>query len=231
MADKPENQPAETEKGFGTGLRAQLERRRGDEDKAVEPQGPTNVELRFELTARPAGGDAETVAISSPDLTELKSELEAAQRREAALRSRLDQQSAAYDGGMTFEKELANRAANLDAREAKLAEFEVDLEERERKVRDQKEVIEGEHARVADLQAELAAEQQHAAEQLEQAEARMQGLQNADREREKATSDLAKQLSGLAQREKKLERKETELDTRHRPAEARPPGRARQPQR
>ena len=102
MADKPENQAAETEKGFGTGLRAQLERRRGDEDKAVEPQGPTNVELRFELTARPAGGDAETIAIS-PDLTELKSELEAAQRREAALRSRLDQQSAAYDGGMSFE--------------------------------------------------------------------------------------------------------------------------------
>ena len=76
MADKPENQAAETEKGFGTGLRAQLERRRGDEDKVAEPQGPTNVELRFELTARPAGGDAEAVAIS-PDLTELKSELEA----------------------------------------------------------------------------------------------------------------------------------------------------------
>jgi len=132
MAEKPENQSEDTEKGFGTGLRAQLERRRGDEEGAVEKPGPTNVELRFELTARPAG-DHHEVAASNPDFAELKAELEAAQRREAALRSRLDQQAAAYDGGMSFEKELANRAANLDAREAKLAEFEVELEERAQK--------------------------------------------------------------------------------------------------
>ena len=180
MADKPENQPAETEKGFGTGLRAQLERRRSDEEHAEQPQASTNVELRLELTARPAS-DGEVV-VNGPDFTELKAELEAAQRREAALRSRLDQHAAAYDGGMSLEKELANRAANLDAREAKLAEFEVDLEERERKVRDQKEVIEAEHARVAEVQAELAAEQQLTAEQLEQAEARMRDIQHTNRE-------------------------------------------------
>ena len=80
MADKPENQPAETEKGFGTGLRAQLERRRGDEEeRGAEQQAPTNVELRFELTARPAG-DGEAVA-AGPELGALKAELEAAQRR------------------------------------------------------------------------------------------------------------------------------------------------------
>ena len=57
MSDTPEHQGAETEKGFGTGLRAQLQRRREGEDGAqAEAQGPTNVELRLELTARPAGG-------------------------------------------------------------------------------------------------------------------------------------------------------------------------------
>ena len=206
MADNPENQGAETEKGFGTGLRAQLERRRGDEEAGSEQPAPTNVELRFELTTR-AAADSDAV-VHGPDFAELKAELEAAQRREAALRSRLDQQAAAYDGGMSFEKDLANRAANLDAREAKLAEFEVDLEERERKVRDQKDVIETEHARVAELQAELAAEQQLAAEQLEQSDARMREVQNIERDREKASAGLAKQLSGLAQREQKLERRD-----------------------
>ena len=32
MSDTPENQGAETEKGFGTGLRAQLQRRREGDD-------------------------------------------------------------------------------------------------------------------------------------------------------------------------------------------------------
>ena len=54
MSDQPDNQGAETEKGFGTGLRAQLQRRRDGEDGQPEAAGATNVELRFELTARPA---------------------------------------------------------------------------------------------------------------------------------------------------------------------------------
>ena len=63
MSDTPENQGAETEKGFGTGLRAQLQRRREGDGTPVEAQGPTNVELRFELTARPAGGNGETIEV------------------------------------------------------------------------------------------------------------------------------------------------------------------------
>jgi hypothetical protein len=81
MSDKPDNQPAETEKGFGTGLRAQLQRRREDETQQGEA-GPTNVELRFELTARPAGDSLEAV-VGGPDVQALKAELEAAQAREA----------------------------------------------------------------------------------------------------------------------------------------------------
>jgi hypothetical protein len=73
MSDKPDNQGAETEKGFGTGLRAQLQRRREGEDVLPEATGATNVELRFELTARPAGDSLE--AVVSPDVEELKAEL------------------------------------------------------------------------------------------------------------------------------------------------------------
>src|SRR3989442_5460523 len=190
MPDKHENQPAETEKGFGTGLRAQLERRRSEDGRVPEQQqASTNVELRLELRATPAENEPPA---ADEEVGTLKAELEAAQRREAALRSRLDQHSAAFGDGMSSEMELEARAATLDVREAKLAEFEGELEERERKVLDQREVIEAEHARVAELQAELAADQQLAAEQLEQAEARMRQLQGADREREKATGELQK---------------------------------------
>ena len=37
MSDKPENQSAETEKGFGTGLRAQLQRRRTEDEEGGQP--------------------------------------------------------------------------------------------------------------------------------------------------------------------------------------------------
>ena len=93
MSDTPENQGAETEKGFGTGLRAQLQRRReGDDGTQGEAQGPTNVELRFELTARPASGDADR-GVVSPDVQALRVELEAAQAREASLREQLDRRA------------------------------------------------------------------------------------------------------------------------------------------
>src|SRR5947207_1101496 len=208
MPDKPENQPAETEKGFGHGLRAQLQRRREEDDDAQEA-APTNVELRFELTARPAGGEGESTVVSS-DMLGLKSELEAAQRREASLRLELEKRTEAFDEGITSEKDLMRRAATLDEREAKLAEFEVDLEDRERRVRDQREAIEEEHARVADLQAELAAEQQLAAEQMQQAEMKMREAANFDRSHDKARSDLAKKDAALDDRLKKLEKKESE---------------------
>jgi chromosome segregation ATPase len=206
MAETPEHKPAETEKGFGTGLRAQLQRRQ-EETEPAEAQGTPNVELRFELTARPSA-DAEPVAANA-DLSALKLELEAAQRREEALRLRLEKQTEAFDDGGSSHQELARRAATLDEREAKLSEFETTLEERERKVLAEREAIELEHARVAELQAEAAAEQQLALERQEQAEARLRGLKGADRDREKAKAELSKQFAALADREKKTERRES----------------------
>src|ERR671931_1015692 len=188
MPDKPENQAAETEKGFGTGLRAQLQRRREGDEGQADSTSPTNVELRLELTARPAGEVIE--ATVDPAVEALKAELEASKQREASLHDALNERAQAYDHNVTSEKQLAHRAATMDEREAKLAEFEVELEEREWRVRDQSEAIEAEEARLADLQAELAAEQALAAEQKEAAEKRLRDLQGADREREKAAGDL-----------------------------------------
>src|ERR1700749_4100088 len=129
MSDTPEHQGAETEKGFGTGLRAQLQRRREGEGEQAESQGSTNVELRLELTARP--GNGETIeAIVGPDVDGLRDELEAAHhgegvhKREAMLREQLQERSQAYDQNVGSEKELAHRASTLDEREAKLAEFQ-----------------------------------------------------------------------------------------------------------
>src|SRR6186997_240037 len=122
MSHTPEHQGAETEKGFGTGLRAQLQRRREGEGTEVETQGSTNVELRFELTARPATGDLIESVGGGPDVQALKDELEAAKAREATLRDQLQERSHAYDQNVGSEKELAHRAVTLDEREAKLAE-------------------------------------------------------------------------------------------------------------
>ena len=227
MSDTPENQGAETEKGFGTGLRAQLQRRReGEDGTPVEAQGSTNVELRFELTARPSNGET-LEAVVGPDVQALRAELEAAQAREATLRDQLQERSHTYEQNVGSEKELAHRALTLDEREAKLAEFEVELEERERRVRDQREAIEAEHARVADLQAELAAEQALAAEHQEAAEKRLRELQGADRQREKASTELTKARAALDDREKKLARKESEVATREQAGTARLDGRER----
>src|SRR5919204_2871039 len=210
MSDTPENQGAETEKGFGTGLRAQLQRRREGDGAPSEPPGPTNVELRFELTARPADGTVVDATVN-PDFEALRLELEAAHAREASLRDQLQVRSEAYDQNVGSEKELAHRAATLDEREARLAEFEVELEERERRVRDQREAIEAEHARMANAQAELAAEQALASEHREAAEARLHELEGADRQREKATNELAKSRAALEERERKLAKQEREL--------------------
>ena len=46
---------------FGTGLRAQLERKRDDPEAPRPAEAHPNVELRFELTARPADSEPFTV--------------------------------------------------------------------------------------------------------------------------------------------------------------------------
>src|SRR2546423_12464951 len=211
--DKDTNETKKKE--FGTGLRAQLERRREEPEATIQPVHQPNVELRFELTARPA--DAEPFTVTSDGATdELRKELAAAQAREAALTAALAEQQEVFEAGMESDQGLARRASTLDERDAKLAEFQAELEERERKVRDQRETIEAEHARLAELQAELAAEQQLSIERQEQAERKLNELKSFERDRSKFSHELEKQRKALTDREQKLSRAEQELEARER---------------
>ena len=76
-------------KEFGTGLRAQLERRREEPEAAPRADAQPNVELRFELTARPA--EAEPAGVEGNGaVKELRRELAAARAREQELRATLE---------------------------------------------------------------------------------------------------------------------------------------------
>src|SRR5919201_2921936 len=135
----------DTEKGFGTGLRAQLERRREADDDGSNEPARHSVELRLVLTARPRfEGTADDGALG-----DLRADLAAAHAREAELRSLLEEREQAYHRGVGSEQDLARRAATVDERDAKLAEFQSELEERERRVRNEREAIEQEHRRGA----------------------------------------------------------------------------------
>src|SRR5919205_1008650 len=82
MADRPPNETKPEKKEFGTGLRAQLERRRdGDAEAPKAPEAQPNVELRFELTARPHDLEAVESADLEPLRAEFQGELEDRERR------------------------------------------------------------------------------------------------------------------------------------------------------
>src|SRR5439155_1496398 len=199
------------EKGFGTGLRAQLERRRGEDDRVPEQPASTNVELRLELTARPAS-DSDSLIVGE-EVGALKAELDAAQRREAALRSRLEQQSVAYGDDMSSEKELAARAATLDAREAKLAEFEVDLEERERRLSARESDLKKDSARVSakdevlgERESELLLKQERMRTEAERFERELSDKGRLAQEAVARAADLDRRELDLTAREAELNR-------------------------
>ncbi|HYY33267.1 MAG TPA: hypothetical protein VE693_06730, partial [Gaiellaceae bacterium] len=126
---------AETEKGFGTGLRAQLERRRetaagkgGSKAAGPDPSGSV-----------PA---APNVDLSDADLEALRDELAASLAREEQLRGALSEQVASHERELHPQHDLAARQAELDERAGRLSAFEVALEERERHVAEQVEALE-----------------------------------------------------------------------------------------
>src|SRR5438046_9840518 len=98
MTPKKDETTENKKKEFGTGLRAQLERRREEPEAANQAIPQPNVELRFELTARPA--DAEPFTVTSDGATDdLRRELAAAQAREAALTAAPAEQQAVFEAG------------------------------------------------------------------------------------------------------------------------------------
>ena len=101
-------------KEFGTGLRAQLERRREEPEAAKPADSQPNVELRFELTARPADAEPFTVVSSNGATDDLRRQLAAAQAREDELKAALAEQQEVFEAGMESDQGLARRASTLD---------------------------------------------------------------------------------------------------------------------
>src|SRR5438034_1095377 len=218
MADTPEHLPEETtEKGFGTGLRAQLQRRQTEGDSPTpEAQGQPNVELRFELTARPSG-EGEPLAVSA-DVSALKSELDAARRREEALRLRLEKQTEAYSDGMSSEQELATRDRAADAR---LQGRERALEKRDNELRAQdKEMAERERrlaTRENDLKKEaarIAAKDEAIGEREGDILLRQEKLRNDAERFERELSDKGRVAEEAVARSAQLDQRELDLTAR-----------------
>src|ERR671929_942016 len=216
----PKDVAAETEKGFGTGLRAQLERRRETAAgkgglKAAPP------DVSGSVPAAPA------IDISDADLDALRDELAASLAREEQLRGALSEQVAAHDRELHPQHDLAARQAELDERAGRLGAFEAALEERERHVAEQVEALELERRRLVEESNKLAAHQARTAEHEQHVQAKLRELTAADEKRARAAEDLAKQASAIAARDKKVARAEAALESKTREETARAEARDR----
>src|SRR2546421_10035732 len=203
---------AETEKGFGTGLRAQLERRR---ETAAGKGGlkVANPDASGSVPAAPA------IDISDADLDALRDELAASLAREEQLRGALSEQVAAHDRELSPQHDLAARQAELDERAGRLSAFEVALEERERHVAEQVEALELERRRLVDESNELAGLQAQTAEREQHVQAKLRELTSADDQRARAAEDLGQQANAIAARDKKVARAEAALESKTRSEE------------
>jgi hypothetical protein len=97
----------EQETGFGTGLRRQLQRRRGEPDDGEPPIEPEAVE------AEPNEQDEVEPPAERSEADELRLELEAALSREARLRAALIDHAQARERAEQLEQQLAAARAEL----------------------------------------------------------------------------------------------------------------------
>jgi hypothetical protein len=114
MPKKTDNAAVETEKGFGTGLRTKLERRR---------PGPAEPAENTESTPGEADVEAHAEAVQEPELTEteqLWGELEESLAREEALKLQLAEQAKTYEETRELGRRLADRGEALQRREQEL---------------------------------------------------------------------------------------------------------------
>ncbi|HKI93384.1 MAG TPA: hypothetical protein VJ986_13870, partial [Gaiellaceae bacterium] len=211
----------ETETGFGSGLRAQLERKQAPEP-APEPD-PAEltdsedalavVEQLYESVPEEEEG--------TPELRELRTELEAALEREQQLRDALQHQVEAYERELASGRDLALREAEFGQRIGRLEAAQAELEESQVVMRIQVDQVDSERAAVAAMRAELVAEEARLAELANHVDARALELESAHQERAQASAHLAQQLAGIAERERELKRERSALDSRRQEAEAR----------
>jgi hypothetical protein len=211
----------ETEKGFGTGLRRQLERKQGAAYEVVEM--PTErieepePEQRFDvlqLVEPDPELEAEPTPANVPELAMLQAELEDALAREQELREALQHHVEAYERELAADRDVAMREAEAERRAAR-------LEERETELREELERTERERAEVARLREEVVAEEARIAELAKHMDARTEELASADGERAQAAAHVAQELAALAERERELKRERAALEEYRRESEKR----------
>jgi Xaa-Pro aminopeptidase len=170
--DAKQGEPETVEGGFGTGLRAQLRKRLHPElveetpPEPVEEPEPEFVNYDFEQPA--------TVELngSNPEVEDLRSQLEAAQKREVELRGAFAEQVEAYERRLSEEYEVAHEQTKLDERSARLSGTESQIREREQRLEKERQELLAERKRLSALQEEVAAAQSAAAELEEELQAR-----------------------------------------------------------
>src|SRR5215217_5606170 len=108
-----------TERGFGTGLRAQLQRRRTGEEPAEEaaPQKLEPPVVRVDLYR---SSQAHVNGETDEEVESLRSELAAVQKRERELRAAFAEQVEAYERKLSEEFEVSREQTILDERSSKL---------------------------------------------------------------------------------------------------------------
>jgi hypothetical protein len=118
MPKRSDNAGVETEKGFGTGLRTKLEKRRpGPAEEPAEAESPiAEAEAEAELDSEPAVEQE----IEPSETEQLWAELEESLAREEALKRQLEDQANAHSETRELGRRLADRAEELKEREDEL---------------------------------------------------------------------------------------------------------------
>src|SRR5215210_7605657 len=206
----------DTEKGFGTGLRAQLQRRRDSAQEELDASDEAFESAKAIVSAPsiPNGKNGDGHA----ELETVRAELAAALAREQDLRAFLTDQIEARERELDVEHELSARSAEADAKLGKLEAAELELETREHSVAEQLEALEKERKEVTaareDLEAtraRVAGKETLTSDLQEELDQKLRDLKAADREHEKLAAELGKKAGAFEAAEAKLARREETL--------------------
>ena len=132
----------ETEKGFGTGLRRQLQKRQDPADEAQET--PAHIVAEEVLAETEPVYEPEfdsNGAPPAPDVEIIRSELASALGRERDLRAAMAEQAAMLERELAGPQGLNLRAAELDQRAATLAARENEFASREQELTERSEQL------------------------------------------------------------------------------------------
>jgi hypothetical protein len=209
----------ETEKGFGSGLRRELERKLATAEEEVaevvaEPVAVASADTLALVDWEPEPEPTEDDAAEFAEVAALRAELEDALAREQELRESLQHHVEAYERELDADRDVALREANTEQRAAKLAEREAEIDRL-------KEQLEGELHALSTQRTQLLAEEARLETLARHVDSRTTELESADRDRAQAAAHVAQEVAAIAERERELKRERAALEERLRDAEAR----------